>query len=68
LCCWSWALEPHWRRLRDEFGAALACRYRMAAMIAGWDSYNDPLNTVSRPVQMGPGLAPGAAAFRRGGR
>jgi predicted DsbA family dithiol-disulfide isomerase len=54
LCCWSWAFEPHWRRLRDAFGGALACRYRMAGMIADWDSYNDPLNTVSRPVQMGP--------------
>ena len=54
LCCWSWALEPHWRRLRDEFRGALACRYRMAAMIGDWNSYNDPLNSVSRPVQMGP--------------
>jgi putative protein-disulfide isomerase len=54
LCCWSWAFEPHWRRLRDEFGGALDCRYRMAGMIADWDSYNDPLNMVSRPVQMGP--------------
>jgi putative protein-disulfide isomerase len=54
LCCWSWAFEPHWRRLRQEFGGALDCRYRMAAMIAGWDSYNDPLNSVSRPAQMGP--------------
>ena len=33
LCCWSWAFEPHWRRLRDEFGGALDCRYRMAGMI-----------------------------------
>jgi predicted DsbA family dithiol-disulfide isomerase len=54
LCCWSWAFEPHWRRLRDEFGGALACAYRMAAMLAGWNSYNDPLHAVSRPVQMGP--------------
>jgi putative protein-disulfide isomerase len=54
LCCWSWAFEPHWRRLRDQCGGAPDCRYRMAAMIANWDSYNDPLNSVSRPVQMGP--------------
>ena len=54
LCCWSWAFEPHWRRLRDEYGGALACRYRLAAMVADWNSYNDPLNSVSRPVQMGP--------------
>ena len=54
LCCWSWAFEPHWRRLREEFGGALDWRYRMAAMIADWNSYNDPLNSVNRPVQMGP--------------
>jgi predicted DsbA family dithiol-disulfide isomerase len=54
LCCWSWAFEPHWRRLRAEFGAALDCRYRMAGMIADWNSYSDPLNSVSRPLQMGP--------------
>jgi protein-disulfide isomerase-like protein with CxxC motif len=54
LCCWSWAFEPHWRRLRAEFGAALDCRYRMAGMIADWGSYSDPLNSVSRPLQMGP--------------
>jgi predicted DsbA family dithiol-disulfide isomerase len=54
LCCWSWALEPQWRRLRAEFGAALAWRYRMAGMIADWGSYSDPVNAVSRPLQMGP--------------
>jgi putative protein-disulfide isomerase len=54
LCCWSWAFEPHWRRLRAEFGAALDCRYRIAGMIADWGSYSDPLNSVSRPLQMGP--------------
>lgn len=54
LCCWSWAFEPHWRRLRDEFGGALGYRYRMGAMIADWSKYNDPLNAVSRPVQLGP--------------
>jgi predicted DsbA family dithiol-disulfide isomerase len=54
LCCWSWAFEPHWRRLRAEFGAGLDCRYRMAGMIADWGSYSDPLNSVSRPLQMGP--------------
>jgi predicted DsbA family dithiol-disulfide isomerase len=54
LCCWSWALEPHWRRLLAEFAAALHWRYRVAGMIADWDSYSDPVNAVSRPLQMGP--------------
>jgi putative protein-disulfide isomerase len=54
LCCWCWAFEPHWRRLRAEVGGALDWRYRMAGMIADWESYSDPLNSVNRPLQMGP--------------
>jgi predicted DsbA family dithiol-disulfide isomerase len=54
LCSWSWAFEPQWRRLRQECGAQLAWRYHMAGMIADWQQYSDPLNDVSRPVQMGP--------------
>lgn len=54
LCCWSWAMEPHWRRLCREFGAQLTWRYRMGGLLADWQSYEDPLNSVSRPAQMGP--------------
>lgn len=54
LCCWSWAFEPQWRRLQYAFGDQLVCTYRMAGMIAGWDDYEDPINAVSRPSQMGP--------------
>lgn len=46
-------MEPHWRRLLAEFGGRLAWRYRMGGMIPDWSSYSDPLNSVSRPVQMG---------------
>jgi predicted DsbA family dithiol-disulfide isomerase len=54
LCSWSWAFEPQWRRLRYEYGDQLAWTYRMGGMIPNWDQYADPLNDVSRPVQMGP--------------
>lgn len=54
LCCWSWALEPQWRRLRFEFGGQLAYRYRMGGMISDWNSYDDPINSIGRPMQMGP--------------
>ena len=54
LCCWSWALEPQWRRLRYEYGRQIRWRYRMAGMIAGWDGYDDPLMSLSRSAQMGP--------------
>lgn len=54
LCCWSWALEPQWRKLQFEFDGALNIRYCMAGLIPDWKSFNDPVNNVSRPVQMGP--------------
>ena len=54
LCCWSWALEPQWRRLRYEFGGQVRWRYRMGGLIPDWNSYDDPINSVSRPAQMGP--------------
>ncbi len=54
LCSWSWAFEPQWRRLRYELGTQIAWTYCMSGMIADWQQYSDPLNDVSRPVQMGP--------------
>ncbi|MBF9254582.1 DsbA family protein [Pontibacter sp. 172403-2] len=54
LCCWSWGFEPQWRRLRYEYGSQVKWRYRMAGLIPDWSSYTDPMNSVSRPVQMGP--------------
>lgn len=54
LCSWSWAFEPQWRRLRYEFGPQLTWRYRLAGMIPDWNTFSDPLNSVSRPLHLGP--------------
>ncbi|MCC9169078.1 DsbA family protein, partial [Pontibacter harenae] len=54
LCCWSWAFEPQWRRLRYEYSGKIRWRYRMAGLIPNWNSYSDPMNNVSKPLQMGP--------------
>ena len=54
LCCWSWAFEPQWRRLRYEYSGRIKWRYRMAGLIPNWSSYSDPLNGVAKPIQMGP--------------
>lgn len=54
LCSWCWGFEPQWRRLGYELGGAAVWRYRMGGVIAGWDRYNDPVNDIRRPAQMGP--------------
>lgn len=54
LCCWSWGLEPQWRRLRYQFHGKISWRYCMGGLIPGWNNYHDGVNIVSRPVQMGP--------------
>lgn len=54
LCCWSWGFEPQWRRLRYAYAGRLAVRIRMGGMIPGWDRFEDPLNAIYRPAQMGP--------------
>ncbi|TPE46161.1 DsbA family protein [Pontibacter mangrovi] len=54
LCCWSWALEPQWRKLRFMYRGKIKWQYRMGGLIPNWDSFNDPMNAISRPLQMGP--------------
>lgn len=54
LCCWCWAFEPVWRRFLATYGDRLRVRYVLAGMVRDWSSYSDPLNSISRPSQMGP--------------
>jgi len=54
LCCWSWAFEKHWKAFRQEFGHTFHWNYVMGGMIPDWASFNDPLNSISKPIQMGP--------------
>ena len=54
LCCWSWAFEPQWRRLVYELKDKLNYRYCMGGLIPTWKNYNDSINSVTRPLQMGP--------------
>jgi putative protein-disulfide isomerase len=54
FCCWSWALEPQWRRLRYEFAGLIKWKYVMGGLIPDWQSYRDPMNSINRPAQMGP--------------
>ncbi len=54
LCCWSWALEPQWRKLQYEHLNKIRWRYCMGGLISDWKNYTDTINSISRPFQMGP--------------
>ena len=54
LCCWSWAFEPQWRKLRYQYAGSIAWNYVMGGLLPDWQSYHDDVNSISRPVQMGP--------------
>jgi putative protein-disulfide isomerase len=54
LCCWSWAMEAPLQRLLEEDRGRMSIRYCMGGMIPDWTSYNDPVNAVTKPIQMGP--------------
>jgi putative protein-disulfide isomerase len=54
LCSWSWAFEAQWRRLLYECAGSLDWRYRMGGLLADWRNYDDPLNDIHSPAQMGP--------------
>jgi putative protein-disulfide isomerase len=54
LCCWSWAMEAHWRKVQDKFCDVISVRYCMGGLIESWNNYCDTENAVSKPIQMGP--------------
>lgn len=54
LCCWSWVFESTWQRFQTEYKEELSWRYCMGGLLPNWQNYVDSLNSVSKPVQMGP--------------
>jgi putative protein-disulfide isomerase len=53
LCCWSHAMQPAMNKLKEEYDTA-SWRYVMGGLIPDWQSFSDPVNSVTRPLQMGP--------------
>lgn len=54
LCCWSWGLEPQMRKLKYVLKHRLTYTYVMGGLLRDWDHFEDPLNSISRPSQLGP--------------
>lgn len=44
LCSWSWGNEPHYRKLREEFGEQIQWRHRLGGLMERWsEDFYDPL-------------------------
>lgn len=54
LCCWSWAMEPHWQRLQKEHGDQFKLILKMGGLLPCWSMYNDQTNSIQKPIHMGP--------------
>jgi len=54
LCCWSWIFEPEWKKLVAHFGNTVTRRYCMGGLLPGWKNFYDTVNSIHKPLQMGP--------------
>jgi putative protein-disulfide isomerase len=54
LCCWSWAMDKYIDKIIDDFDGQISMKYCLSGLIPDWSGYHDELNSISRPVQMGP--------------
>jgi putative protein-disulfide isomerase len=54
LCAWSWAFEGEWKKIKEIVGEHLHVTYHMGGLIPDWKTFSDSVNSVTRPLQMGP--------------
>jgi putative protein-disulfide isomerase len=56
LCCWTWVMQPQWKRLISDLKANAATRitYKMGGLLPSWKHFTDGVSAIQKPVQMGP--------------
>src|ERR1700754_1212842 len=55
LCCWSWAMLPQWQRFQTEVDLLPSqVKYKMGGLLPSWDHFDDGVNSIRKPIQMGP--------------
>lgn len=54
LCCWTFVMEQQIESFRQHLGEGMPVRYCMAGLIPSWKHFHDPVQMVSKPIQMGP--------------
>jgi len=54
LCCYSWVFEKEWKKFINQFHSYIDYKYVMGGLLPNWNIYNDPINLICKPSQMGP--------------
>lgn len=54
LCCWSWAFEPVLDQILEKYAEIHEFKVMLGGLISDWKHFNDPINDINRPSQMGP--------------
>lgn len=54
LCCWSWAFEPELVKIKEALSGKATWVTCMGGLIPSWNNYHDEVNSVTKPIQMGP--------------
>ncbi len=52
LCSTCWAFEPHFRKLKIEYGHLITVEYKMGGLLESWEKYNPPNGKVKRPEDL----------------
>lgn len=54
LCCWSFVMDEQIHEFRQRLGDNIPTRYCMGGLLPSWKQFHDPVQMVSKPIQMGP--------------
>jgi len=54
LCCWTWAMQPQWDQFLAIVDRPIKVTYKMGGLLPSWKHYHDALNSITKPIQMGP--------------
>jgi putative protein-disulfide isomerase len=54
LCCWSWAFQPELEKIKTALHGIARWQTYMGGLIPSWNNFHDEVNSITRPIQMGP--------------
>ena len=54
LCCYTWVMQPHWKKFLEEFRETVNVTYKMVGLLPSWNNFSDSLNSIRKPMHMAP--------------